>query len=97
VLILAPELYAPLRELGSQFHAGADGLAAAERIIEALDVRRTRCVGQAAEHRKGPLPDQSQWKLVGQPHLAGGSRRRSIEFELGAVLQLRRRSGQHPA
>lgn len=38
VLILAPELYAPLRDLGSQFHAGADGLAAAERILEVLDV-----------------------------------------------------------
>jgi thiol reductant ABC exporter CydD subunit len=37
VLLLAPELYAPLRDLGSQFHAGADGLAAAERILELLD------------------------------------------------------------
>jgi thiol reductant ABC exporter CydD subunit len=38
VLILAPELYAPLRDLGSQFHAGADGLAAAERILQVLAV-----------------------------------------------------------
>jgi len=38
VLVLAPELYAPLRELGAQYHAGADGLAAAERILEVLDV-----------------------------------------------------------
>jgi ATP-binding cassette subfamily C protein CydD len=37
VLILAPELYAPLRELGAQYHAGADGLAAAERILEVID------------------------------------------------------------
>jgi thiol reductant ABC exporter CydD subunit len=37
VLILAPELYAPLRELGAQYHAGADGLAAAERILDVLD------------------------------------------------------------
>jgi ATP-binding cassette subfamily C protein CydCD len=37
VLILAPELYAPLRELGAQYHAGADGLACAERILEVLD------------------------------------------------------------
>ena len=37
VLILAPELYLPLRQLGSQFHASADGLAAAERILELLD------------------------------------------------------------
>ena len=37
VLVLAPELYAPLRQLGAQFHASADGLAAAERILGLLD------------------------------------------------------------
>lgn len=37
VLILAPELYLPLRNLGAQFHAGADGLAAAERIFDVLE------------------------------------------------------------
>jgi ABC-type transport system involved in cytochrome bd biosynthesis fused ATPase/permease subunit len=33
VLVLAPELYLPLRQLGAQFHASADGLAVAERIL----------------------------------------------------------------
>jgi ATP-binding cassette, subfamily C, bacterial CydD len=33
VLVLAPELYAPLRQLGAQFHASADGIAVAERIL----------------------------------------------------------------
>ncbi len=33
VLVLAPELYLPLRNLASQFHASADGLAVAERIL----------------------------------------------------------------
>ena len=37
VLLLVPELYAPLRQLGSLFHASADGLAAATRILEVLD------------------------------------------------------------
>jgi ATP-binding cassette, subfamily C, bacterial CydD len=37
VLILAPELYLPLRQLGTQFHASADGLAVAERMLELLD------------------------------------------------------------
>ena len=37
VLILAPELYLPFRQLGAQFHASADGLAAAERILELLE------------------------------------------------------------
>jgi ATP-binding cassette, subfamily C, bacterial CydD len=34
VLVLAPELYLPLRQLGAQFHASADGIAVAERILE---------------------------------------------------------------
>ena len=37
VLLLAPELYAPLRAVGQQFHASADGLASAERILAVLD------------------------------------------------------------
>jgi ABC-type transport system involved in cytochrome bd biosynthesis fused ATPase/permease subunit len=37
VLLLTPELYAPLRALGSLFHASSDGLAAAGRILDVLD------------------------------------------------------------
>jgi ATP-binding cassette, subfamily C, bacterial CydD len=37
VLILAPELYAPLRQLGAQFHASADGLAVADRMLGLLE------------------------------------------------------------
>ena len=37
VLILAPELYAPLRALGAQYHASADGMAVADRILDLLD------------------------------------------------------------
>ena len=38
VLLLAPELYGPLRAVGQQFHASTDGMAAAERIFAVLDV-----------------------------------------------------------
>jgi len=41
VLVLAPELYLPLRQLASQFHASADGLAVAERILGLLDAPGT--------------------------------------------------------
>lgn len=36
VLLLAPELYGPLRQVGQQFHASADGAAAAQRIFQTL-------------------------------------------------------------
>jgi ATP-binding cassette, subfamily C, bacterial CydD len=37
VLILAPEAYLPLRQLGTQFHAAADGVAASAKVLAILD------------------------------------------------------------
>ncbi len=37
VLVLAPELYLPLRRLGAEFHSSADGLAVADRMLSLLD------------------------------------------------------------
>jgi ATP-binding cassette, subfamily C, bacterial CydD len=37
VLVLAPELYLPLRRLGAEYHASADGVAVADRIFGLLD------------------------------------------------------------
>jgi ATP-binding cassette subfamily C protein CydD/ATP-binding cassette subfamily C protein CydCD len=52
VLILAPEAYLPLRQVGAQYHAAAEGVAAAEEafaILEspaaAVPVERTFCPG----------------------------------------------------
>ena len=39
VLVLAPEVYMPLRRAASEFHASAEGQAAADRILEVLDER----------------------------------------------------------
>lgn len=36
VLVLAPEVYAPLRQVGAQFHASTDGVAAADRAFAVL-------------------------------------------------------------
>ena len=37
VLLLAPEMYGPLRQVGQQFHASTDATTAYERIFHALD------------------------------------------------------------
>jgi len=37
VLLLAPELYLPLRNLASQYHASADGLAVATRLLDLVE------------------------------------------------------------
>ena len=47
VLICAPEAYLPLRALGAQFHATADGLAAADEVFTILE---TEAAAPAAAH-----------------------------------------------
>ena len=41
VLILAPEAYLPIRQVGAQYHAAAEGLSAAEEIFEVLETEPT--------------------------------------------------------
>jgi ATP-binding cassette, subfamily C, bacterial CydD len=47
VLVLAPELYLPLRQLGAQFHASADGLAVAERMLALVEAQAETGSGRA--------------------------------------------------
>lgn len=56
VLILAPEVYLPLRRLAAQFHASTDGIAAAERIFEVIDSPPM----VSAPQRPGPCPDPAR-------------------------------------
>ncbi|MCF2707104.1 thiol reductant ABC exporter subunit CydD [Arcanobacterium haemolyticum] len=38
VIMLTPEVFKPLREVGSQFHASADGVAASAQVFDLLDL-----------------------------------------------------------
>ena len=60
VLLLTPELYAPIRSLGAQYHASVDGLAAAERILDLLGPD----AAPAAE-AAGRCPDWREIRLAG--------------------------------
>ena len=55
VLILAPEAYLPLRQAAAQFHASADGLAAAAEVFGVLD-KPAPAAGSAAALRPAPDP-----------------------------------------
>jgi ATP-binding cassette, subfamily C, bacterial CydD len=48
VLVLAPELYQPLRNLAAHYHASADGLAVSERLLELLEGEPAHGAGRAA-------------------------------------------------
>ena len=55
VLILAPEAYLPLRALGTQFHATADGLAAASEVFTILETPAPADT-RASRVPAGPMP-----------------------------------------
>lgn len=60
ILVLAPELYLPLRRLGAEYHACADGLAVAGRMFELLDA--TPAAGPGGR-RAPPSPAGSPIRL----------------------------------
>ncbi|MEU9808433.1 thiol reductant ABC exporter subunit CydD [Mycobacterium sp. NPDC050853] len=57
VLILAPEVYWPLRRVGIQFHSAADGKAAADKAFELLDAISAQAAPTAVG---GTLPPPRQ-------------------------------------
>jgi thiol reductant ABC exporter CydD subunit len=61
VLVLAPELYAPLRNLAAQFHASADGLAVAERLLDLVDAPPAVSSGRVV----APSPREAPIRLEG--------------------------------
>ncbi|HEY6076537.1 MAG TPA: thiol reductant ABC exporter subunit CydD, partial [Gaiella sp.] len=62
VLVLAPELYLPLRNLAAQFHASADGLAVTERLFDLLEEAPTT---SAAAGHAAPSPRDAPVRLEG--------------------------------
>ena len=58
LLLLAPEFYSPLRQLGTHFHAGMAGVAAAERIFGILSLDQTEA------HRAKAFPQQKGIGIV---------------------------------
>src|SRR5215207_128439 len=71
VLLLTPEFYKPLRELGAHRHAGMEGSAAAERIFEILS---TSARIQQGSRTPEPLTDKISIEIssVGYTYPGGG-------------------------
>lgn len=57
VIMLAPEVFEPLRQVGAQFHASANGVAAAEAAFEVIEA-------PAPEHGDTPAPDPASTDIV---------------------------------
>lgn len=95
VLLLAPEFYKPLRELGAHRHAGMEGGAAADRIFEVLNTPVT-ADGRSEETVRAPGGVTVGFSGVGYTY-PGGDRPAlddlTLTLEAGTVTALVGRSG----
>ncbi|WP_312676167.1 thiol reductant ABC exporter subunit CydD [Microbacterium sp.] len=65
VLLLAPEAYLPLRQVGVQFHAAAEGVAATDDVFAVLDAAADAVPGtDAAEGTAGSVTDAADTPAV---------------------------------
>ncbi|SNS39349.1 thiol reductant ABC exporter subunit CydD [Rhodococcoides kyotonense] len=78
-LVLAPEVYVPLRRVGAQFHAAEDGVAASARAFGVLDRRVVVSSGPEAVAAAG-----TAITLTG---ISADARDRSAPHDLDAVLR----------
>ena len=59
VLLLTPEAYLPLRQVGAQFHAAADGVAAADEVFQILDDAPAAQSAASASRKPGDLASRA--------------------------------------
>jgi len=59
VLLLTPEAYLPLRQVGAQFHAAADGVAAADEVFQILDDAPAAQSAASASRKTGDLASRA--------------------------------------
>lgn len=60
VLLLAPEAFLPIRQVGVQFHAAAEGVAAADDVLGILDEERVGRASRAAGAAAAPAPGSAR-------------------------------------
>ena len=83
VLVLAPEVYLPLRQVGAHFHASTDGLGAAARAFALLETPADD--GAAGRRRAAPDLRRATVRLTGVDVAAPG---RAVHAPAGLDLRL---------
>lgn len=68
VLLLAPEAYLPLRQVGVQFHAASEGVAATEEIFDALDAARTADATGDSDSSRGSTVELREVRVARGAH-----------------------------
>lgn len=86
ILLLTPEFYRPLQELGVQHHAAMEGKASAKRIFEILETKPASCVARPPQ--EGPLHVTAPLVGVGSADLGSigdASTKGTITIDIDAV------------
>ena len=76
VLLLAPELYLPLRNLAAGFHASADGAAVADRLLTLIEQPAVAPGGSTSPGEPSHRTDRTRVRLVRLSRPSTGSARR---------------------
>lgn len=100
VLLLTPEFYQPIRALGSEFHAGLNGVTAAGRVFDILDAQPPGLVPEPGESAVGPTaltpPFTVEFREVSFTYASGyAPALQGVSFTLqpGQMLAVAGRSG----
>ncbi|WP_169580945.1 MULTISPECIES: thiol reductant ABC exporter subunit CydD [Microbacterium] len=94
VLLLAPEAYLPLRQVGVQFHAAAEGVAATDDVFDVLDAAR-RIRSAASRRTGGGAPQGGGLRIEGARVVRGERMLPPVDLEAGpsAVVLIEGPSG----
>lgn len=92
VLLLAPEAYLPLRQVGVQFHAAAEGVAATDDVFDVLDAARG---GAASVHPTSAPAPGAALRLTGVRVVRGERMLPPVDLEAapGSVVLIEGPSG----
>lgn len=96
VLLLAPEAYLPLRQVGVQFHAAAEGVAATDEIFQTLDDARTLTPAASVAPAATPPPTAGPLLRLDDLRVPRGDREIGpidVELSAGEVVLLEGPSG----
>jgi ATP-binding cassette, subfamily C, bacterial CydD len=94
VLVLAPELYLPLRSLAAQYHASADGLAVGERLLDLAEEGDERPRGLATPPSPRDVPVRLEGVSFAYPARQGAVvAGLDLELEPGETVALTGPSG----
>lgn len=86
VLLLAPEAYLPLRQVGVQFHAAAEGVAATDDVFAVLDEARGARPREGMPRAEGAAPAIDPPLVTSPPVTTGRLEVRDLRVRRGALV-----------